>query len=199
MSHSKSNGRHKREDSDILASVRNAVAVGSAPGTLARMMRRWSAQWEVPDLSEIVSFHFNRRLRTTIARWVVSARRLELGAQFFRSGVHHEAILCHELAHAAAVLKYGRQIRTHGWEWRGLVLAAGFEPSSFHRVVARPRGRIPAAPWLPAVMYEHRCSVCQAVRYGRKQVNAWRCIECVDAGLAGDLRISRSPLAGSQP
>ena len=197
MSRSKSSGRHEREDSDLLASVRNAVAAGSATGALARMIRRSSAQWEVPDLTELVSFHFNRRLRTTIARWVVSARRLELGAQFFRSGAHHEAILCHELAHAAAVLKYGRHIRTHGCEWRGLVLAAGFEPSAF-QPVARPRGRIPAAPRPPAVMYEHRCSVCQAFRYGRKQVNAWRCIECARAGLAGDLRISRSPRAGSE-
>jgi predicted SprT family Zn-dependent metalloprotease len=191
MSHRENNGHRKGKDSHLLASVRDAIATGSASGALARIVRRWSAQWEVPDLTETVSFHFNGRLRTTIARWVVGPRRLELSAQFFRSGIHCQAILCHELAHAAAVLKYGRKIRGHGREWRGLVLAAGFKPSAF-RPAARPRGLVPDRPRSRTIMYEHRCPVCHAVRYGRKPVKAWRCIECVGAGLAGHLYISQS-------
>ena len=193
MPRRKSNGNHKREQNQLLASVRSAVAVGSASGALAQAMRRWSALWGVPGLPETVTFHFNGRLRATVARWVINARRLELSSRFFQSGVHHQAILCHELAHAAALLKYGRRIHAHGREWADLVLAAGFEPSAFHSG-ARRRGSTSATSQRSAVRYEHRCPVCHAVRFGRKPINAWRCMECVGVGLAGDLRISRSAI-----
>jgi ribosomal protein L37AE/L43A len=45
-------------------------------------------------------------------------------------------------------------------------------------------------------VYEHRCVVCQAVRYARKRVRNWRCVECFGAGLDGALKISIAPDAG---
>jgi hypothetical protein len=39
--------------------------------------------------------------------------------------------------------------------------------------------------------YEHRCPVCQGVRYARRPVTRWRCSDCLDSGLGGELVITR--------
>jgi ribosomal protein L37AE/L43A len=39
--------------------------------------------------------------------------------------------------------------------------------------------------------YEHRCPVCQSVRYANTARPRWRCLECDDAGLEATLAIRR--------
>ena len=98
-------------------------------------------------------------------------------------------VLCHELAHVAAYELHGRRCRPHGPEWAALMRAAGFEPCARARlthdvsalVVAPRRGS----------QYEHRCPVCQAVRFARRPVRQWRCVACLTAGLDGRLLISK--------
>lgn len=198
MIRSASRAEHQSKSTELLVAVHRAVTAGTATGVLALTIRDWSLQWGVPDLSETASFQVNQRLKTTIARWVVSTRCLELGPQFFRSGADQKAILCHEFAHAAVVLKFGRQVRAHGPEWREFVLAAGFEPRS-HHTATRRAGEARIAVARPRELYEHRCLVCHAVRFARKPVKSWRCIECAGAGLPGNLSVRRSTAARSTP
>lgn len=188
-----SNHQREEEDRALMASVRQAVTNGVPTGALARTIRRWSSKWGVSDLTNTLSFRLNGRLRRTLARWVIRDECVELSPRFFGSVAEARAILCHELAHAAAVKKYGHQIRAHGREWSGLVLAAGFEPRAYNL-----KGRVPAV--IHAVRrgqsYEHRCPVCHAVRYARKPVRAWRCAECVQLGLAGYLSVTHAVSGG---
>lgn len=180
-----------RKAAALVRAVREAAAGKSPSGALARIIAELRSKWDVPNLFDAVSFSINPRLRTAVARWVIDAERIEFGPRFFSASVNHVEVLCHELAHVAAVLKHGGRIRPHGAEWRELVRMAGLEPrtrlpkpSSTHREL-RKLHRLPQR-------YEHRCSVCQSVWYARRPVRAWRCGECAAAGLPGTLQISRS-------
>ena len=148
-------------DKPLVAGIRKAVA-GTAPsGLLARVMKSWCSQWGVPNLVDVVSFRTNKRLRSSIARWVVAEQRIEIAPLFFSAAVNHREVLCHELAHAAVSLKHGRRVQAHGPEWRELVRAAGLIPRS--RLLQRPSpGRV-SAETRSAKLYEHRCPVCQSV------------------------------------
>jgi predicted SprT family Zn-dependent metalloprotease len=162
------------------------------------LRHRLAGIWGIPELRNATSFQFNPRLTRTVARWVLAGRCLEVGPRFFDSDRNQTAILCHEYAHAAAVLRFGPAVRPHGPEWRQFVRAAGFEP------MARHRGSIAAvrSPSLrrarPAV-FEHRCLICQSVRLGRRKMTRWRCAQCVQDGLSGDLRIRAHPVLGTAP
>lgn len=178
----------------LVRSTRRAISHGILSGELARTIQRWANLWRVAGLRECITVHFNTRLRTTIARWVIGSSRLEVSSRFFDARRDQRQILCHELAHAAAVMKFGHAVRPHGPEWRHFVRVAGFQPMT-HLVshwAGRPTSKLVAV--LP--IYEHRCVVCQAVRYASKRVTNWRCVECVGAGLDGALKISIAPDAG---
>jgi predicted SprT family Zn-dependent metalloprotease len=184
------NGDQGRDDRDFIWSIRKLAAGGPPHGPVARTIRKWCSIWGVPALADTVSVRANARLRSSIARLVVANRCVELGPLFFTAPVNHREVLCHELAHAAARLKYGRRTRPHGPEWRDLVRAVGFEP----------RARQPGIRLLPSAAeqrqwtrrYEHRCPVCQSAWYARRPVTAWRCPTCTGAGLPGTLNITSS-------
>ena len=186
------NGDRGRDDRDLISSIRKIAAGGRPQGPVARTIRKWCSIWGVPALADTVSVRANARLRSSIARLVVSDRCVELGPLFFAASVNHREVLCHELAHAAVRLKYGRRIRPHGPEWRDLVRAVGFEPRARH-----PGLRLlPSAEEQPqwTRRYEHRCPVCQLAWYARRPVPAWLCPTCTDAGLPGTLEITSTRL-----
>jgi predicted SprT family Zn-dependent metalloprotease len=189
------NGASKRSrGKDVLVqSTRRAISHGVLSGELARTIERWAELWRVVGLRDRVTVHFNARLRTTIARWVIESNRLEISSRFFELRRDQRQILCHEFAHAAAVMKYGRAVRPHGPEWCHFVRVAGFEPVT--HLVFRQAGRATSKAARPLPVYEHRCVVCQAIRYARKPVTNWRCVECVGAGLDGALDIRTVPHA----
>lgn len=178
-----------------MTAVRRAASTGVAAGALARAINRWSSEWGVPNLARSVSFRINGRLRKSIARWAINAQCVEVGPRFFSPDLNHGAIICHELAHATALAKHGHRVRAHGPEWSALVRAAGFDPHSYkvgsraQAVARRPRAN-------PSRIYEHRCLVCHWVRYGRRPVRAWRCMECVEIGLGGELEITSVAFGG---
>jgi predicted SprT family Zn-dependent metalloprotease len=179
----------------LVRSTRRAISHGILSGELVRTIQGWAVLWDVAGLRDRVRIHFNARLRTTIARWVIASSRLEIGSRFFDARRDQRQILCHELAHAAAVMKFGRAARPHGPEWRHFVHVAGFQPKAHlvsHRA-GRPTSKL--AGVLP--IFEHRCVVCQAVGYARKRVTKWQCVECVGAGLDGALTITIAPDAGA--
>jgi hypothetical protein len=133
-------GRGRGEDR-FTRSIRRAISSGIVSGELARAFHGWAALWKLPQLQNRVTLHLNPRLRTTIARWVIDSSGLEVSTRFFALRDQRQ-ILCHELAHAAAVMKYGRAVRSHGPEWCRLIRMAGFEPHA-RRAPDRPRGQSP--------------------------------------------------------
>jgi predicted SprT family Zn-dependent metalloprotease len=174
-----------RRTRDSLGGEGNATIVSNYSKTIDR----WADRWSIPKLRRHVAFRRNPRLRVTVARWVVASQCVELGPRFFKLRRHQQEILCHELAHAAALIKHGPCVSAHGREWRELVRAAGFEPK-VRWLSPRENSTRPGGPRRPARLYEHRCPVCQAVRIARRAMTQWRCVECVDTGLAGRLEIT---------
>ena len=160
-------------------------------GLFANNLRTWGLLWRVPALGSLVTVESNWRLRTTIARYVLRTRTIELGPGFFRLRKRRLAVLCHEAAHAAVAFKFGPAEQPHGPIWASLVEAAGY---SARRVWVVPRrrvtcnsrdGRKPRSQ----LVYEHRCPVCQSWRLARRPVRTWRCAECSAANLTGVLTI----------
>jgi predicted SprT family Zn-dependent metalloprotease len=151
-------------------------------------IRRWAKAWSIPSLERSVAVRVNRRLRTSIARYIRDESCIEVGPTFLKSaGIRREA-LAHELAHAAVTIRFGRTTRIHGVEWRLLVETAGFAPRT--RINATNASHISRNEQTLA-RYEHRCPVCHMKRLSRRPVHAWRCKQCVEAGLTGQLQIRR--------
>lgn len=163
-----------------------------------RLRRKWARVWRAPELRNAGSLQFNPRLTRTVARWVLATGCLEVGPRFFESVRNQTAILCHEYAHAATVLRFGPAVRPHGPEWRRFVLIAGFEPVARHRGMS-PTARSPSRRLVEAATFEHRCLVCQSVRLGRRRMTRWRCAQCVQDGLPGGLSIRALPVRGAAP
>jgi predicted SprT family Zn-dependent metalloprotease len=152
---------------------------------LIALLEDWAEKWGVPDLATAVNIRFSHRLRRSLGRCKPSQGLVSLSTNLETgdAGVLAE-VLCHEVAHIAVYRLHGARATPHGKEWQKLVSAAGFAPRVLAREVAVPRSRRRRQR-----RYEHRCEVCQSVRYGGRPVPQWRCAECLDAGLAGTLTI----------
>jgi predicted SprT family Zn-dependent metalloprotease len=100
-------------------------------------------------------------------------------------------VLCHELAHLAVYRLHGGSARPHGPEWRQLMAAVGVASLATARTCAVVRPTKPNARKDYRSRFEHRCPVCQMVRFARRPVRSWRCAGCVAAGLPGLLTVTR--------
>jgi predicted SprT family Zn-dependent metalloprotease len=92
-------------------------------------------------------------------------------------------VLRHELAHIAVVRLGVKGEPHHGSTWRKLLLAVGSKPQVRFLSPVRPIQST-------ARLFRHECTVCDFTRIAKRRVAAWRCADCVDAGLAGLLTIS---------
>jgi predicted SprT family Zn-dependent metalloprotease len=154
-------------------------------GAVITLLQDWSQTWAVPDLAGTVEIRFSERLERSLGRCKPSLGLVTLAAELRTGDASRLAeVLCHEVAHIAAYRLHGARAAAHGREWQSLVRAAGFEP----RVLARDASPTPTRRRRRR-RYEHRCEVCQSVRYGGRPVPQWRCAECAAAGLAGTLTI----------
>jgi predicted SprT family Zn-dependent metalloprotease len=158
------------------------------------LLRGWGDLWGVPDLADSVAVRPSTRLRRSLGRCRAESGRISIHAGLLEGDRRlFEEVLCHEAAHVAAHRLAGRSEAPHGELWRDLVRAAGFEP----RVRAKLTlpGQEPPANERPArptrFSYEHRCPICQSVRYARTAHRQWLCADCVAAGLPGTLEITR--------
>jgi predicted SprT family Zn-dependent metalloprotease len=165
-----------------------AIQPQAISGTLWRRIGQWLELWGIPGFETLVRIRYNPRLRTTIARWVTRQKTVEVGRRFKQDRRRRAEVLCHELAHAAVTAIYGSTVQPHGPEWRDLVRLAGFELRASESRVRSQKMPTRNGNESPP-LYEHRCPVCQSVRFGRKPAASWRCLECVRAGLTGQLRI----------
>ena len=182
--------RHRRQRSAVRSALPQRALLKPVvlPVSLSDTFLRIQKVWRLPRLLQNVAFCRNPRLRTTVARWVLAKHRIELGPRFFALRQSQPQILCHEVAHAAAVALHGRRVMPHGPEWRALVEVAGFRPETqlkTHRRTEAPRPRTAISR-----RFEHRCPVCQAVRFSKRAARRWRCVECTASGLPGQLMIS---------
>ena len=161
-------------------------------GEVRALVARWGALWDVPDLEQGVSISFSTRLRKSLGRCRPSTGRVTLRADLRHGDPERLAeVLCHEIAHVAVFRLHGPTAAPHGAEWRELVSRAGFAPRVKAMEIAP--ARTPLSEPTAILPYEHRCPVCQSVRYARRPVPRWRCAECLDAGLRGELVITRHP------
>jgi predicted SprT family Zn-dependent metalloprotease len=151
---------------------------------------RWGETWNFPHLLDRIQIGVSSRMRVSLGRCLASQGEIKI-AKFLLTGPPGllEEVLCHEVAHAAAVMKFGSRIRPHGVEWRGLMRDAGFEPRTRipdtelpHDTLAWTRRR---------VFWRHRCPICQASRIAGCPVRRWRCTKCLAAGFGGQLDIWR--------
>jgi hypothetical protein len=176
------------------------------------LLERWGALWGVPDMATRVTVEPSTRLRRSLGRCQPTTGRISIRASLLDGDPRLlEEVLCHEVAHVAVRMLRGRGARPHGTEWGDLVRAAGFEPR-VRRAAPAPEGdrrdagdegkagdngeagdlgatgsrRTPGR-----FAYEHRCPVCQSVRYANTAHPRWQCLECGEAGLAGTLEVTR--------
>jgi predicted SprT family Zn-dependent metalloprotease len=159
----------------------------------SRHARKWAELWGLPGLEAGIRVSFSARLTRSVGRCRAQTGEIVLHPSLRRaSSRHRAAVLCHEFAHVAAYQLHGRVVRAHGPEWAALVAAAGFAPktrSSLPRSITIRR--TPVARTHTQLQVVHACPVCQTTRLARRAVPAWRCAECVRAGLEGRLVITR--------
>jgi mutator protein MutT len=163
-----------------------SASSGTTETSLILLLKDWAQVWGVPDLAGTVEIRFSVRLERSLGRCRPSLGLITLAAELETGDPAALAeVLCHEAAHVAAYRLHGRRAAPHGREWKALVRAAGFEPRVLARESTAPRKR-----GRPRRRYEHRCEVCQSVRYGGRPVPQWHCAECIAAGLDGVLTIA---------
>ena len=164
---------------------------------MSRLAARWARVWEVPGLESRVRVEWSSRLTRSLGRALPARRVVRLSGVLRRRPALLRAVLCHELAHIAAWEQRRRSAPPergakrrvegpHGPTWASLVRAAGFDP-----VLRVALGKSAAKRPPSNLRWIHRCPVCQFRRVAKRPVSAWRCARCVEAGLAGDLLISR--------
>lgn len=154
--------------------------------------------WGEADAAANVRVEFSSRMTSSLGRCYPDRHLIRLHEDLRERDarqVLHE-VICHEAAHIVAFERHGRDIRPHGPEWAELVRAAGVPARTKIpcdvELGSAENGRTGAR-----LTYEHRCPVCQTVRYAKCPVRAWRCAACTEAGLSGELRIVSRP-AGSR-
>ena len=154
-----------------------------------RLIQKWASLWGLPGLPNSVHFHLSLRLKTALARCLPDQRLVRLNPVLLEASNRSllPEVLCHELAHIAVHQLNGRRHSPHGPEWQSLVRTAGFEP----QVRLALKNSKPEKRRRSTARFEHRCPVCQAVRYSTRRVRTWRCEACHRDGLAGELVITR--------
>lgn len=164
---------------------------------LRRCVAGWASLWNLPGLEDRVTVTFSTRFRTSLGRCAPTSGEIRLAA-FLQNGADEllTEALCHEVAHAAAHELHGHRLKPHGPEWRALMETAGFEarariPAALLQGVTPPDARQRA-------LWEHRCPVCHATRLARTAVRRWRCASCTEAGLSGQLIVTKLEAGGGE-
>jgi predicted SprT family Zn-dependent metalloprotease len=179
-------------------------APGALPLAARKALRAWGRLWGDPHLSASITIGFSPRLRTSLGRATPATGRVTLHTALRTGPIDRLLeVLCHEVAHVAAVrratAKGAPRPRPHGAEWAALVRAAGFAPAThisraaLQRVIGVPATAPPRAlraQTRHGRIVVHSCPVCHTERLARRAVPAWRCAECVAAGLSGMLVIT---------
>jgi len=165
------------------------------PTQLAAWLNEWAALWCVDDLIRQVQVEPGRRLRRSLGRCQPETGDVRIHPALFdpQNADLFREVVCHEVAHAAVYMLHGRKVRPHGREWKLLVAAAGYEPST--KMDPRRLPRRLQVGMAPKTLYRHSCPVCGATRSAGRRVANWRCRACHESGLEGRLQIVSVPKA----
>jgi len=145
---------------------------------------KFCALWGVIEIQDEVQVEFSRRLTRSLGRSQPLKKVIRLNSELStKLNDLLEEVICHELAHVAAVHLHGDSIKPHGEEWKALVRMAGFEPSIKLRVIGE------ASVEKARKRYKHICPVCHSHQISRTRMTRWRCRACVASGLPGELQI----------
>ena len=151
------------------------------------LLRRWAKLWDATDLPDAVQVAYSPRLRCSLAKCSPSTGTIALNSVVKTlSLARFSEVICHEAAHVAAFRLFGRGVKPHGPEWAQLVRGAGYEPNRRAVAVTSNTQRN-----TPSLVYEHYCPVCQQAWLARRPVRAWRCGDCFEVGLPGELIIHK--------
>lgn len=145
---------------------------------------RFCALWGVEEIQDDILVEFSTRLTRSLGRTQPLRKVIRLNRGLCTTLNNYlDEVICHELAHIAAVHLHGPSIKPHGEEWKALVRMAGFEPSIKLQVIVEASiGKAPKS-------YKHYCPVCHSQRIGRTRMTRWRCAACAANGLSGELLI----------
>jgi len=175
--------------------------------TANALLRRLEQLWDLPDLAASTRVLVSNRMTRSLARVRPDTRVIRIARPVVDGPLASlEEVICHEAAHIVAHSRAEKRIRPHGREWAALMEQAGYPPRA--RVDARLLGiEMPVkqdrgvnaggrARRRKRYIYDHRCPVCQNHRSSGRVVRSWRCGPCVDAGMKGELVVTRFERAG---
>jgi predicted SprT family Zn-dependent metalloprotease len=156
--------------------------------TLKTASSKWCRLWHTSKILQNISILISPRLQKSLGSCSPASNEIRLHPGLLElPNTCLLEVLCHELAHLAAWQLHGPTIGPHGPEWAALVRAAGFTPKTVLRVAVL-QGKHPKINQ-PPVKYRHYCPVCQTTRFSVRPQRAWRCANCVAAGLSGKMTI----------
>ena len=153
--------------------------------TFRKLVRRWAKIWKTAALAEQTQIEWSSRLTRTLGRAYARQMLIRLNARLREPqyATILKEVLCHEAAHLAVHILYGRDAAMHGLEWKRLVELAGYTPrTGIHIPELVSRGTSP-------IRYEHVCPTCDAKRFAKRRQSSWRCVACRRLGLDGKLII----------
>lgn len=153
---------------------------------LIESVTRFGRLWSRASLAESVSIRFSSRLSRAWARTNLATNTITLASELKDDRERLDDVLCHELAHVVSHEQVGPAEGPHGPTWRRLVLDAGRDPSVRLADRNAPTTKATGAPR----RFLHRCPVCDFSRIARRPIPAWRCADCVAAGLGGELIVN---------
>ena len=167
------------------------TAVLSKRHNYTQALSKWAKSWRTPSLPQRVKISFSLRLRKSLGRVRPQSGIITLNAKLASAprAITLE-ILCHEAAHVAAFLLHGSDAKPHGPEWRTLVRAAGYQPSTSLKC---PWLTQPTAPRATSHRYRYCCPVCQTDFFVRRRNSHLHCSICLCAGVTVSLRFTSPP------
>jgi len=159
---------------------------------LGSLGSRYFRSWGLKEKA-LPSTSISTRLRRSLGTCNLESNEVRLHRSLLDSKKDLlEEVYCHELAHLAVFIKYGTSVRPHGPEWQILMRVAGYKPNV--RIKATFEMDSNRDSTSPKLYYRHFCPVCQTTRSSKRPQPRWRCAECVEAGLSGEMTIESYPV-----
>ena len=149
---------------------------------------RWARKWGVRNLVDFVTVTFSNRMRRSLGRARIRSGLITLNADLLVASRRRQLeVLCHEVAHIATFQLFGAGARPHGPEWRELLSAAGYKPST--RLAGIRFRHYPTKTARPIRLRFH-CPVCHSTYFASRTPSRLYCAECLHAGLTVKLSVS---------
>ena len=165
------------------------------PESAREFLSSFGVVWKIESLENTVTVKFSGKMVHSLGNCRPEAALIRLNKVLLdvRNEKILREILCHEAAHAAVFILYGKKCKPHGPEWRSLLLAAGYPPRT--RIPGNEVHGLLRIRRKSRYLYTHRCMNCGAIFRAKKTDHRWRCKNCLVKGLEGSLTlVNRVPV-----